>query len=441
MNPSHSLRSGPLPLSRRQFLRGSAAVGAGLSLASVAGPLCLAGPQTAPSRRLLVGVMGVSAKGRGSELARGFASLPGVEVAYVCDVDERNVAKAVDEVGKKQDRPPKGVGDFHRILDDKDVDALVIATPDHWHAPATILACAAGKHVYVEKPACHNPREGEWMVESARKHKRIVQLGTQRRSWPALIEAIDALHAGEIGRVISAKCYYFNGRPTIGHGKEMAEPQWLDYSLWQGPAPERPYRDNILPYNWHWFWHWGTGEMGNNAVHFLDVARWGMELDCPKRVTSAGGKFRYDDDQETPDTNVVTYEFGDKLLTFEQRSWSARTPLDPEEDIIFIGEKGSLTISGPGYAIYDAEGKLKTKQTADGGNNVHLQNFVDAIRDGKKQNAPIDQGGKSTLLCHLANISWRVGRAIHMDAGRIADDEQAATLWGREYRKGWEPAV
>jgi predicted dehydrogenase len=257
------------------------------------------------------------------------------------------------------------------------------------------------------------------------------------------VEAIDVLRGGEIGRVISAKCYYFNDRLTIGRGKEVPVPQWLDYSLWQGPAPLRPYRDNILPYTWHWYWHWGTGELGNNAVHFVDVARWGLDADIPKRVTSSGGKYRYDDDQETPDTNVVAFEFGDKLLTFESRSWAARTPLDPEQDIVFTGEKGSMTISGPGYAVYDAEGKPKTKQAGAGGNNVHLQNFVDAIRDDKKLNAPIDQGVKSTLLCHLGNISWRVGRAIHVepDTGRITGDDDAAALWGREYRKGWEPAV
>ncbi len=205
-----------------------------------------------------------------------------------------------------------------------------------------------------------------------------------------------------------------------------------------GAGAGAPYRDNILPYNWHWFWHWGTGELGNNAVHFVDVARWGLDVDCPRRVTSSGGKFRYDDDQETPDTNVVTYEFGDKLLTFESRSWAAHTPVDPEHDIIFNGEEGSLTISESGYAIYDADGHLKTKQSADGGNNVHLQNFIDAIRDGKKQNAPIEQGVKSTLLCHLGNISWRVSRAIHMDtaAGRIIGDDEAAATLGQGVPQG-----
>ena len=196
-SPSNSVCAEIAALTRRRFLQRSAAIGAGLSLSGAAGPLCLAAPETAPSRKVVIGVMGTSRNskggdGRGSELAKGFASLAGVEVAYVCDVDERNVGKAVDGVAQKQGKMPKGVGDFRRILDDKDVDAMVIATPDHWHAPATILACAAGKHVYVEKPACHNPREGEWMVEFARKHQRIVQLGTQRRSWPALIEAIAA---------------------------------------------------------------------------------------------------------------------------------------------------------------------------------------------------------------------------------------------------------
>ncbi len=381
--------------------------------------------------------------GRGIALAKGFAALEGAEVAYVCDVDARSLAYAIETVSKKQSKAPRGVNDFRRILDDQAVDALVIATPDHWHAPATIMACAANKHVYVEKPASHNAREGELMVAAAQHHKRVVQLGTQRRSWPALREAIEKLRAGEIGRIISAQCYYFNGRPTIGHGKEVAAPQWLDYSLWQGPAPQRPYRDNLVPYNWHWFWHWGTGELGNNGVHSMDFARWGLGVDYPTRVTSTGGKYRYDDDKETPDTNLVTCEFGDKSVTFESRSWSKKSPLDPDYDICFRGEKGSLVIRGPGYAIYDADGKEQSKQTGAGNDEVHLQNFLDAVVNGARQNAPIVEGVISTLLCHLGNISYRSGRPIRLDpqTHQIAADNEAAALWGREYREGWEPKV
>lgn len=408
-------------------------------------------------QKVVVAVMGTSRDGagkdgRGTHLAATLATLPGVEVAYVCDVDERNLAKAVESVSKRLKdgaRPPQGVRDFRRALDDKAVDALVIATPDHWHAPAAILACAAGKHVYVEKPCSHNPREGELLVEAARKHNRVVQHGTQRRTWPGIRQAVERLRAGEIGRVLSAKCYYHSNRPTIGRGKTGPPPAWLDWGLWQGPAPERPYRDNIVHYHWHWYWHWGTGELGNNGVHSIDVARWGLGVDVPMRVTHAGGKLRFpDDDQETPDTGVAAFEFaGGKLLTWENRSWAGRTPLDPAGEVVFHGEEGSLVISGGGYAIHDPEGKKSAEGAGEGGDASHLQNFIDAVRAGSpaKLNAPIEEGVTSTLLCHLGNIAWRTGGAVRVDppTRQLAGpaDEDAKALWRREYRQGWEPTV
>jgi predicted dehydrogenase len=353
------------------------------------------------------------------------------------------VAKAIEAVAARQSNPPQGIGDFRKILDDPKVDAIVIAAPDHWHAPATILACAAGKHVYVEKPCSHNAREGELMVAAARKHQRVVQLGTQRRSWPGLIEGIDKLHNGAIGRVISARCYYFNNRSSIGRGTEKPVPEWLDYALWQGPAPERPYRDNTLHYNWHWFWHWGTGELGNNGVHMIDVARWGLQVDYASRVMCLGGKFRYDDDQETPDTGTAIFDFGDKQIVWENRSWTARTKLDPDYDIGFFGDKGSLVIRGGAYAVYDLEGKEIDKGSGSGGDTTHQQNFLDAIREHKAPHAEIEEGFKSSLLCHVGNISGRLGHAVTLDpqTHQIVDDPAAAQLWSREYRSGWEPKV
>jgi predicted dehydrogenase len=290
--------------------------------------------------------------GRGSALAAALASLADAEVAYMCDVDRRRLANGMKQLGGAKSQHPQAVADFRKILDDKSVDALVVAAPDHWHAPAAILACSAGKHVYVEKPCCHNPHEGELAIAAARKHDRIVQVGTQRRSWPALIEAVEKMRAGEIGRVLYARAWYANHRPSIGRGKPAPVPEWLDYSLWQGPAPERPFKDNYLHYFWHNYWHWGTGEMGNNGVHGLDLCRWGLGVDYPTRVVSGGGKYRYEDDQQTPDTHTVTFEFGDRAIFWEGLSWSPRGMEGESFGASFHGERGTLVMTGSGYAIY-----------------------------------------------------------------------------------------
>jgi predicted dehydrogenase len=426
-------------------LKGGAVIGASLLTRA---SLSSGADASSPSKQIRVGVIGVSrttngGNGRGSQLAVTLATLPGVEVAYVCDVDSHHLDKAVEAVSKKQSKPPTGVGDFRKILHDKSIDAIAIATPDHWHTPAAILGCQAGKHVYVEKPCCQNPREGEWLLAAARKYERHVQHGTQRRSWPGVMEGIQKLNEGAIGRVILAKSWYFNNRPNIGHGKETPAPATLDWAMWQGPAPARPYRDNVAPYNWHWFWHWGTGELGNNGVHMLDVARWGLGVDTPIRVTSAGGKYRYDDDQETPDTNNISLDFGDKTITWENRSWAAHNVRDPEYDVAFYGENGSLEIRAGGYSIYDLKGKEVSKGKGEAGDAIHLQNFVSAIRGEGKLNAEIEKGVRSATLCHLGNIAYRTGHTLHVDpkTRQILNDPEATGLWGREYQKEWEPKV
>jgi len=410
------------------------------ALAAMAPTRALRSAESA-GNRIVLGVMGTN--GRGSELTRGFAALEGVEIAYVCDVDERATAKGIKALGDNPSRAPKSVKDFRHILDDKSVDALVIAAPDHWHAPATILACAAGKHVYVEKPASHNPHEGELMVAAARKHHRVVQLGTQRRSMPAVIEGIAKVRAGAIGRVLFSRGWYNNSRASIGRGHAAPVPEWLDYELWQGPAPERPFRDNLVHYNWHWFWHWGTGELGNNGIHALDVCRWGLGVDYPIRVTSGGGKYRHDDDQETPDTHVATFDFGDKSITWEGRSWHPRGFEGSTFGIAFYGEGGALVIDGNGYSILDFKGNEVSRNNGSGGDRPHLQNFLDCIRSGKLPNADIAEGHKSTMLCHLGNIAWRTGRTLNIDSktGHIVGDAATEALWRREYRPGWEPKV
>ncbi len=376
--------------------------------------------------------------------AEEFARLKGAEVAYVCDVDRQRAERAAEAVSKAGGRTPKAVEDFRKILDDKAVDALIIATCNHWHAPAAILACAAGKHVYVEKPCSHNPREGELLVEAARKNQRVVQMGNQRRSWPKVVEGIEQVRSGAIGRPYFARSFYNNNRPSIGHGKEAPVPEGLNYELWEGPAPHRPYHDNYLHYNWHWFWHWGNGEVGNNGVHYLDVLRWGLDVDYPTRVTSVGGRYRYDDDQETPDTHAVCFDFeGEKSCTWEGLSCNGYRPGGHGDEMIFTGEEGSLGISGGGYTIYDLNGKVLKTVKGPGGDTTHQVNFLDAIRGEAKLNSEIAEGHKSTLLCHLGNIAHRTGRTLKCDPknGRILDDPEAMEMWSREYAKGWEPKV
>jgi predicted dehydrogenase len=424
-------------VNRRHFLAAGAASGIAVSLTGQA----RAQNQERESDQLVVGVMGTG--GRGTGLARGYQQLENVRVAYCCDADQGHAERAAGEVQKISNRAPRVVADFRRILDDKSVDILVIAAPNHWHAPAAILACAAGKHVYVEKPCSHNPREGELLVQAARKHNRKVQMGNQRRSWPAVIAAIEELKKGVLGRVYMAQAWYTNDRPSIGTGKAAEPPKGLDFDLWQGPAPRRPFRTNILHYNWHWFWHWGNGELGNNGVHSIDLCRWGLEVDYPIRVTSSGGRYRFQDDQETPDTHTVCYEFeGRRQIVWEGLSCN-RIPREKVDHVRFHGERGVMSLNDDAYTIYDRVGKQVRRVPVQSGDAGHFENFLAAIRGGVRLNSEIEEGHKSTLLCHLGNIAQRTGRALRCDPrnGTIQGDKEAQAFWTREYEKGWEPRV
>jgi predicted dehydrogenase len=390
---------------------------------------------------VIVGVMGLS---RGRSLAINFARQQGVEVKWVCDADSRRSAACVESFRKAELKTPQATTDFRQILDDPDVDALVCAAPNHWHGPATILACAAGKHVYVEKPCSHNPHEGELMVQAARKHKRAVQMGTQRRSGPGTQEAIARLREGVIGRVYLARCWYNNLRASIGQGKPAAVPAGLDYELWQGPATREPYISNRIHYNWHWFWHWGNGELGNNGVHTLDLCRWGLAVDYPIHVTSAGGRFRYDDDQQTPDTHSVAFDFeGDRQITWQGLSCNKHGG----GFVTFYGENGALELQSNGaHTIYDLRDKQVEQVSSPSlGDTEHIADFLGAIRQDQplRLNAEIEEGHKSTLLCHLGNIAHRSGRSLRCDSsnGHILGDLEATQLWKREYAPGWEPQV
>jgi predicted dehydrogenase len=402
-----------------------------------------------------IAVMGVNS--RGLDHIRAFLSLPNAEVAYICDVDSTAAQKALDVAMKAgQSSKPKIVSDFRHALDDQSVDALSIAAPDHWHAPAAILGLQAGKHIYIEKPGSHNPAEAEMLVKAMGKYNKIVQMGNQRRSWPRIQEAIKLLHDGIIGRVYFARTWYTNTRNTIGKGKPAPVPANLDYDLWQGPAPRKPYHDNVIHYNWHWYWHWGTGEVLNNGTHYVDVARWGLNVNYPNKVFSTGGRYQFNDDWETPDTQVATFDFdGGKTIAWEGRSCNQRSINDIGSGISFHGAEGTLEIRDNSYKIYNNKGEMVT--SADATSNVlitqkgpgfdldkdHFANFMECMESGKAPNSLYSECYKSVLLCHLANISYRVGRSLACNPsnGLILNDKKAMRLWSRDYEKGWKPAV
>ncbi len=405
---------------RRQFISTASA-------AALAGNL-RAGSQ--PGKKLRVGVMGLN---RGKAHINNFAKLEGVEIAYVCDVDQSRLSAGAKYASDRQNgKSPKAVTDFRRILEDKDVDILSIAAPNFWQAPATILACDAGKHVYVEKPGSHNPREAELMVAAAQRTNRKVQMGNQRRSAPGYREGIEKLKAGAIGELRYARCWYDNKRGSIGKGKPAAVPANLDYDLWQGPVPPRPYKDNLIHYNWHWHWLYGGGELANNGVHALDIARWALEVDTPIRTSYVGGRYHFNDDQETPDTADATYDFGRVGM-----SWHGSSCLQRKHEqhpfVSVYGDGGIMSFDGGGYRIYDNTGKLVRENMPKLSDVPHFQNFVNAIRNGVTLNSEISDAQKSTMLCHLGNISYREGI-------QIKGIDVPKKLWQREYSKAWKPA-
>jgi predicted dehydrogenase len=408
------------------------------------------------NERIKVAVMGVNS--RGLALAQNFASQPNSEVLHICDVDRLAAEKCVAAVSNVQQNKPKSTPDFRKSLEDKDLDALVVAAPDHWHAPAAILACKAGKDVYLEKPASHNPHEGEILLKAAEKYKRVIQMGNQRRSWPNIVAAIKELHEGAIGRPYFAKTWYTNNRGPIGIGKKTAVPEHLDYELWQGPAPREEFRDNIIHYNWHWFWNWGTGEALNNGTHMVDLARWGLGVEFPTRVTSSGGRYRYQDDWETPDTQVINLEFdNNSMITWEGRSCNGINSEGSSVGVIFYGEEGAIRIDGgDNYSIMDLKNKVvkevKYQRPVDPRNLsdptydldvFHIQNMFDAMRKGTPLAADITGGQTSTLLVQLGNIALRSGGSLKVDPrnGHILDNQEAMKFWSRDYQPGWEPTV
>lgn len=439
-------------LQRRGFIKHASLATAGAALS-----FPLFGRGVAPGSKVVVAVMGTN--GRGQEHIKSLTNLKNVEIAYICDVEDKALAKGLDLAEKRSGKRPQGVKDFRKILDNKDIDAITIATPDHWHTPAAIMACAAGKHVYVEKPCGHNPAEGEMLIKAARKYNRHVQMGNQRRSMPNLMNIMKEVREGLIGNAYFARGWYANGRKPIGTGKVIPVPANLDWELWQGPAPREDYRDNIVHYNWHWFWNWGTGEACNNGTHEVDCMRWALGVDYASKVTSAGGRFAAHDDWQTPDTQVINYEFdGNKSISWEGRSCNNYPGEGSGRGFIIYGDKGTVVNNGDDeYKVYDMGNKLikeSPKKEKDDTINpmgpgeildgYHFKNFIDAVTSNTALNSEIAEGHKSVLLCQLGNISQRVGRTLVCDSknnGKILHDKEAEKLWNREYEKGWEPKI
>ncbi len=427
-------------VNRRRFLQASVASVASLSARSYARAA------DAPNEKVVLAIIGIgstvpgSVGGRGRQLIPPFAGFQDVDIAYLCDVDESFFPFGQKLLAARQRPEARVEKDLRRILEDKNVDAVIVAAPDHWHALATIWACQAGKHVYVEKPASHNLIEGRRMVEAARKYHRVVQLGTQSRSSASLARAADLVRSGKLGKIPSARAWIGGSRPNIGQPKDAEVPPGVDYHLWLGPAPERAFNANRFHYRWHWFWDYGTGELGNNGIHALDRLRWILNLDAPTRIVASGGKLFYDDAQETPDTMTVTYEFPTCSVTWEHRVWSRGSGAGA----VVYGEHGTLVLNREGWHVekgIEAADKGDGKgEGVEGG--IHQRNFIDCIKNSSgtsvsRPHADIEEGHKSTRLCHLGNIAFRTGRAIRFDAQTetCVHDTEANRLLGRSYRE------
>ncbi|HXG08993.1 MAG TPA: Gfo/Idh/MocA family oxidoreductase [Gemmataceae bacterium] len=426
--------------SRRTFLKQSA-----LGLAAGIGALTGLG-RAAVAANDKIGVACVGVRGQGGSLLHAFAAQKDVNILYICDIDESVRGKRGREIEQRTGTMPKLVKDYRTVLDDKSVDVLVIGTPDHWHALPTIHGCMAGKDVYVEKPDGHNIIEGQRMVQAARKYNRMVQLGTQARSAPDLFEAVKYVQSGALGKVIFGRAWETDRQSDIGRPPDSEPPPGVDYDMWLGPAPKRPFNIRRFHGSWRWFFDYGTGDLGNDGVHRMDYCRWVMGLnELPQAVSCAGGKFFFDDMQEWPDTMMVTYEYPGKVLVYEMRIWSRPRLFDLTEGAAVYGENGWLLISNDGWKAFDAKGKLVREMSGRNSLGLHIRNFLDAVRSRRREslNQEIAQGHVSSVMCHAGNIAWRTGKKLRIDPKtETFDDAEANKYLGREYRKGYElPSV
>ncbi len=419
---------------RRSFTK---CVAAGTMLA-----LSASTAKAAANERLNVAIIGV--RGRGNSLARNLAAMPDVQITHICDVNQPLLENFGKQVAEIQKSVPQPVQDLRRLMDEKSIDAIVVATPDHWHALATIWGCQAGKHVYVEKPISNNIYEGQQMVAAARKYDRVVQVGTQSRSAEHYREIMQLLKENRIGRVHMAKAWNSQLRRRVPAVADSAPPSGLDWNIWQGPAPERPFNSNRYTYGWRWMWDYGTGDMGNDGVHDLDIARWGLDVEYPSDIVCAGDKLEFtgDDVQQTPDTQVVTFKFPEKqaYLVYEQRLWSPYHQEGYENGVAFYGTDGYILVGRSGWKLVERKNKVAIEQPTSFSEVPHLKNFVMTIKEGGRPNCDIEEGYKSTLLAHLGNLSFRMGRPLKFDAKtqQCIGDDEVNQLFRREGRKEFQ---
>lgn len=430
---------------RRRFLEAAA-----LAVAGTVGRAASA----APNERIVVAVMGV--RGRGGGLLSTFAAQEDVEVRYVCDVDQAVLGSRSEQTAKRTGRQPKQIIDFREALDDSQVDALVIGAPDHWHAIPTILACQAGKDVYVEKPDGHNILEGRTMVAAAKKHGRIVQLGTQSRSGDLQRSAMQYIASGKLGKARFAKAWESSRQGAIGYPSDGKPPAGVDYDLWLGPAPQRAFNPARFHGSWRWFFDYGTGDLGNDGVHRLDVARWGLEtalaakkegpLGFPQAVSAHGGKHYFEDAQEWPDTLMVTYSYPQAILTYEMRVWSAYPLHEEPEGAAVYGDEGSIVLGNGRWRAFDPRGRQVAEERGGANDVAHVRDFLECMRTRQRPAADLETvGHPSSLLCHLGNAAWRTGRTLRFDPQNytFVDDPDAQQYLTRpEYRAPWKlPAL
>lgn len=441
---------------RREFIKKSTAATLGLSALGAVG-------FSAKSYGRILGAndrLNVAIAGLGRRLGAYYEPIglksSNVNLMYLCDVMQSQMTKAASNFSKHISYQPKLEGNIMKVLEDADLDVLINATPDHWHAPGTWLALERGKHVYVEKPCSHNPKEGELLIAFQKKYNKVVQMGNQQRSAPESREIIQAIHNGVIGKAYKAVAFYSNSRGEVIKPSPAPVPDGLDWDMFQGPAPRRVYTHNTWDYNWHWYgWEYGTAETGNNATHELDVARWALQVDYPTQVMVDAGKYHFvNDGWVMYDTMEATFKFANgSTIQWDGKSRSNYQTYGADRGTIIYGSEGSVFVNRNGYKLYDLAGKMiKDSQSAgnEGGTQLggggdmsttHVANFFNAVRGLEKQNSNIEEGAVSTLLCHLANISYRTGETLvcNPSNGHITNSPEAMALWSREYEKGWEP--